>query len=125
MRPFLPHSKFNFPVLLKLVAIYGVIALIVFLCAVFVAFVIPRFDYYLEGYEYLGASQVIQDLKRDFMGVDSEFIQTIGRIGLIPALAPLGAAGGVLGVVHYVFVRRRRSIIHVVEESLESEVDSK
>ncbi|MES2981813.1 MAG: hypothetical protein V4727_05815 [Verrucomicrobiota bacterium] len=106
MRPLLPQSKFNFSVLLKLVAIYGFITLIVLLCVVVVAFAVSESD----------------ELKEDFVGKDIDFIWMISRSPLLTVLAPFGA-GGVLGVLHYIFVRRRSSDIQTIEESLESEAN--
>ena len=56
--------------------------------------------------------------------INHEFMKVIGDLPLLSILAPIGA-GGVFGVIHYIFVRRRRSYIQTIEESLESEVDSK
>ncbi len=124
MRPLLPQSRFNFPVLFKLVVIYGVVALIVLLCVVVVDFVIHRCDYYWRDYTIFGKSTLLDNLDRDFVGMDSNFMRTIHQTPLLTLLAPFGT-GGILGVIHYIFVRRRKSDIQTIEESLESEVDLK
>ncbi len=116
MRPLLPQSKFNFPVLLKLVVIYGVIALIVLLCVVVVDYVIHRFDYYWTDYTIFGKSTLLDNLDRDFVGMDSNFMRTIHKAPLLTLLAPIGA-GGVFGVIHYIFVRRRKSVFKIQESS--------
>ncbi len=124
MRPFLPQSKVNFPVLLKLVVIYGVVALIVLLCVVVVAFVVVEGNGYWSYYNRFGIKGIFDELSRDFLGLDSKFIRLISRSPLLTLFAPFGA-GGILGVFHYIFVRKRRSIIQTIDESLELEVDSK
>lgn len=112
MRPFLPQPKYNFPVLLKLVGIYGVVALIVLLCVVVVDFLIPKLAHYRDYYKFYGKSGTMESFREDFLGMDSEFMSVIGDLPLLAILAPIGA-GGVFGVIHYVFVRRRRSIIQI------------
>jgi H+/Cl- antiporter ClcA len=124
MRPFLPQSKVNFPVLFKLMVIYGVVALIILLCVVLLDFLIPQLDYYRDYYKFYGKSGTMESFREDFWGMDSNFMKVIGELPLLSILAPFGA-GGVFGVIHYIFVRKRRSIIQTIEESLESEVDSK
>jgi hypothetical protein len=110
MRPFLPQSKFNFPVLLKLIAIYGVITLIVLLCLVVLVFVVPRIGYYIDEFQWGGMSGLVGELSEDFVGKDSDFIWMISRSPLLTVLAPFGV-GGILGVFHYIIVRKRRSNI--------------
>jgi hypothetical protein len=120
MRPFLPQSKVNFPVLFKLLVIYGVVALIVLLCVVVVEFVIHRFDYYWRDYTIFGKSTLLDNFDRDFVGMDSNFMRSIRKNPLLTLLAPLGA-GGIIGVIHYIFVRRRKSIYNIQESSKSNE----
>jgi hypothetical protein len=66
----------------------------------------------------------MESFREDFWGMDSNFMKVIGELPLLSIVAAFGA-GGVFGVIHYIFVRKRRSIIRIIEESLELEVDSK
>jgi hypothetical protein len=80
MRPLLPQSRFNFPVLLKLVGIYGVITLIVLLCVVAVGFAVSNLNSYRFAFENFGKRVLIEMLRYDFVGMDSDFIRII-KIG--------------------------------------------
>jgi len=113
MRSLLPQSKVNFPVLFKLMVIYGVVALIVLLCVVVVEFVVSGFGTYRFQFKFFGVTGLIGVLKEDFVGMDSSFMRTIRQTDLLTILIPFGA-GGILGVFHYIFVRNRRSIIQTI-----------
>jgi hypothetical protein len=58
--------------------------------------------------------RLLDELSWDFGGKDSRFITSISYIPLLVLLIPMGA-GGILGVIHYIFIRRRRSIIAMIE----------
>lgn len=120
MRPFLPQSKVNFPVLFKLVVIYGIIALIVLLFVFLLDFLIPKLDHYRDYYKFYGKSGTMESFREDFLGMDSEFMKVIGELPLLSILAPIGA-GGVFGVIHYIFVRRRKSVYNIQESSKSDE----
>ncbi len=110
--------------LFKLLVIYGVVALIILLCVVVVEFVVSGFGHYRFQFQWLGVTGLIDVLKEDFVGMDSSFMRTIRQADSLTILIPFGA-GGIFGVFHYIFVRRRKSDIQMIEESLESEVDLK
>jgi hypothetical protein len=116
MRPLLPQSKFNFPVLIKLVVIYGVVALVILLCVVVLEFAVSGFGTYRFVFQLDGVRGVIGVLKEDFVGMDSSFMGAIRQADLLTISMPI-SAGGIFGVFHYIFVRRRKTVFNIQESS--------
>lgn len=108
MRPLLLQPTYSLRVLLKCVVIYGIITLIVLLFVVLMDFLMPKLEYYRDYYKFYGKSGTMESFREDFWGMDSEFMSVISDLPLLSILVPFGG-GGVLGVLHYVFVRKRRS----------------
>lgn len=94
--------------LLKLVLIHGLFAFVILLCAAVIEF--ASFDHYWHDFRSFGMGEVVEELGRDFGGVESRFIRSFKYSPPLVVFIPFGA-GGILGVVHYIFVRRRRSMI--------------
>lgn len=114
MRPLLPQPNYSFRVLLKWVVIYGFMVFVILLCVT--VFKHANFELYWRNYKFLGMAGAIEYINYDFGGWNSSFLRGIRQLSPLIMFLPFGA-GGILGVMHYIFVRRRRSIIMDMGES--------
>lgn len=116
MRPLVPQPKFNPPLLLKLVLIYGLIMFLLLLCLLVGAHVFDEFRWYLRDYQRGGMASVMESLRMDFWGFDSLFIEGIRQWPFLVSFLPFGI-GGILGMVHYIIVRRRKTLAELIGQA--------
>ena|GEM_PF-3833575 len=112
MKPLSPQPDFSLNRLARSVLTCGVIALGIFFISVSVAYVHREYRW---GFRRDGLQGVADDFAENMKSPDSDFLLFLKLRSPIACCIPI-AVGGIVGVFHYVYVRKRRRLSGMVQE---------